>query len=121
VSGPEPNIDINCSSTENIGECLIKKEEEEETHKEEDSLMTPLASIVENESLKGDCNTLNSSFQLYNVHSSSQKSQKQHLVMLLPSLGNKQHKVNKNIFEKGLMFFFQLCTKTRRSKVSKNS
>jgi len=27
--------------------------------------------------------------------------------MLLPSLGNKQHKVNKIIFEKGPMFFFQ--------------
>jgi len=27
--------------------------------------------------------------------------------MLLPSLSNKQHKVNKNIFEKGSMFFFK--------------
>jgi len=30
------------------------------------------ASIVEKESLTGDCNTLNSSFQLYNAHSSPQ-------------------------------------------------
>ena len=27
--------------------------------------------------------------------------------MLLPNLCNKQHKVNKNIFERGLMFFFK--------------
>jgi len=27
--------------------------------------------------------------------------------MLLPSLGNKQHKVNKNIFEIALMFYIQ--------------
>jgi len=66
-----------------------------------------LASIVEKEYLNGDCNTLNSSFQLYNALSSSQKSQKQHFVMLFPGSGNKQHKVNKNIFEKGLMFFFK--------------
>jgi len=33
--------------------------------------------------------------------------QKQHFVVLLPSLGNKQQKVNKNIFQKGPMFFFQ--------------
>jgi len=79
---------------------LIEKEEEE-------SFMTPLESMVEKESLKGDCNTLNSFFQLYNAHSSSQKYQKQHFVMLMPSLGNKQHKVNKNIFEMGLMFFFK--------------
>ncbi|XP_068483128.1 uncharacterized protein [Phaseolus vulgaris] len=104
--GAEPNIDINISSTENTEECLIEKEEEEETHKEEESFMTPPESMVEKESLKGDCNTLNSSFQLYNAHS-SQKYQKQHFVMLLPSLGNKQHKVNKNIFEMGLMFFFK--------------
>jgi len=48
---------------------------------------------------------LNSSFQSYNAHSSLQKSQKPNFV--LPSLGNKQHKVNKNIFERGLMFFFK--------------
>jgi len=65
--------------------------------------MTPLESIAEKESLKGDCNTLNSSFQLYNAHSSLQKPQKQHFVMLLPSLGNKQHKANKNIFEKAFV------------------
>jgi len=69
--------------------------------------MTPPAGIVEKESLKGDCNTLNSYFQLYNVNSSSQKSQKQHFVILFTSLDNKQHKVNKNIFEKGPMFFFK--------------
>jgi len=46
VYGVEPDIDINCSSTKNTGECLIQKEEVEETHKEE-SLMTPPASIVE--------------------------------------------------------------------------
>ena len=81
-------IDINVSSTENTKECLIQKEEEE-TNKGE-SFMTPPTSIAEKESLKGDCNTLNSSFKLYNVHSSSQKYQKQYFVMLLPSLGNKQ-------------------------------
>jgi len=69
--------------------------------------MTPPESIAKKESLKGDCNTLNTSFQLYNVHSSLQKSQKPNFVMLLPSLGNKQHKVNKNIFERGLIFFFK--------------
>jgi len=41
VFGAEPNIDINCSPTKNRDECLIEKEEEE-THKEEESLMTPL-------------------------------------------------------------------------------
>jgi len=113
VSRAELDIDINCSSKKNTGECFIQKEEEEETHKEEESLMTPPASIVEKESLKGDCDTLNSYFQLYNTHCSSQKSQKQHFVMLLPSLGNKQHKVNKNIFEKGLTFFFQKLYKNK--------
>jgi len=54
---------------------LIKKEEEE-TNKEEKSFMTPTASIVKKKSSKGDYNTLISSFQLYNAHSSSQKSQK---------------------------------------------
>ena len=76
VLGIEPNMDINCSSTENTNDCLIEKQEEKKTHKEEESFMTPLASISEKESLKGDCNTLNSSFQLYNAHSSSQNSQK---------------------------------------------
>jgi len=33
--------------------------------------------------------------------------------MLLPSLGNKQHKVNENIFEKGLMFFFKKIYKNK--------
>jgi len=32
---------------------------------------------------------------------------KKHFVMLLPILGYKQHKVNKNIFERDLMFFFK--------------
>ena len=107
VFGVEPDIDINCSSIENKDECLIAKEEEEETKKEEKSLMTPPTSIAKKESLKKHCNTLKSSFQLYNAHSSSQKSQIQHFFMLLPSLGNKQHKVNKNIFEKCLMIFFK--------------
>jgi len=71
------------------------------------SFITPLTSIAEKESLKEDYNTFNSSFQLYNAHSFSQKYQKQHFVMLLPSLGNEQHKVKKNIFERGLMFFFK--------------
>ena len=35
--------------------------------------------------------------------------------MLLPSLGNKQHKVNKNIFDKGPMFFFQKFYKNKGS------
>ena len=95
MSEAEPDIDINCSSIENTDECLIEKEEEEEIHKEEESFMTPPASITEKESLKGDYNTLNSS---------SQKSQKPHFVMLLPSLGNKKHKVMKNIFENALCF-----------------
>jgi len=34
--------------------------------------------------------------------------------MLLPSLGNKQHKVNKNTFERGLMFFFKKNFKDKR-------
>jgi len=33
--------------------------------------------------------------------------------MLLPSLGNKKHKVNKNIFEKCPMFFFQKIYKNK--------
>jgi len=86
--GAEPDIYINVSSIENTEECLTKKEEEE-TNKEEKSFMTPPESIAEKESLKGDCNTLNSSFQLYNAHSSLQKSHKPNFVILLPSLGNK--------------------------------
>jgi len=73
--GAEPDIDKNVFSTENTEECLIKKEGEE-TNKEEESFMTPPESIVGKESLEGDYNTLNSSFQLYNAYSSSQKSQK---------------------------------------------
>ena len=47
VSGVEQDIDINCSSTKNTNEGLIKKEEEEEeTKKEEESLKTPLANIA---------------------------------------------------------------------------
>ena len=34
LSRVKPDIDINCFSTENTNECLIQKEEEEETHKE---------------------------------------------------------------------------------------
>jgi len=104
--GAEPGIDINISSTKNIEECLTEKEEEE-IHKEKESFVTLPQSMAEKQSLKGDCNTLNSSFQLYNAHSSLQKSQKSNFVMLFPILGNKQHKVNKNIFERGHMFFFQ--------------
>jgi len=111
--GAEPDIDINVSSIENTKECLTKKEEEK-TNKEEESFMTPPESITGKDSLKGDCNTLNSSFQLYNDHSSLQKSQKPNFVMLLPSLGNIQHKVNKNIFERGLMLFFKKNFKDKR-------
>ena len=46
-------------------------------------------------------------FKLYNVNSSSQKSHKQHFIMLFPNLGNKQHKVNKHIFAKGPSYSFQ--------------
>jgi len=60
--GVEPHIDINVSFIENTEECLVEKEEEEETHKEEESFMTPLESMAEKESLKGDYNTLNSFF-----------------------------------------------------------
>jgi len=41
---------------------LIEKEEEE-TRKEEESLRILTESIDKNESLKGDCNALNSYFQ----------------------------------------------------------
>jgi len=51
--GAEPDIDINVSSIENTEECLVEKEEEEETHKEEKSFMTPPKSMAEKESLKG--------------------------------------------------------------------
>jgi len=95
--GVEPDIDINVSSIENTEEYLTKKEEEE-TNKEEESFITHPESMVEKEYLKGDYNTLNSSFQLYNAYSSLKKSQNPNFVMLLPSLGNKQHKVNKNIY-----------------------
>jgi len=77
--GVKPDIDINVSSIENTEKCLTKKEEEE-TNKEEESFMTPPESIAEKESLKGDYNTLNSSFQLYNAYSSLQKSQKPNLL-----------------------------------------
>jgi len=50
---------------------------------------------------------LNSSFKLHNVHSSSQKSQTEHFVMLLPCLGNEEYKVNTNIFENGPISSFQ--------------
>ena len=63
---------------------------------------------MEKESLKGDCNTLNSPFPLnHDVYSYSQKSQKQHFVMLLLNLSNEQHKGSKNIFEKGPISFQQ--------------
>ena len=105
--GAELDIDINVSSIDNTEECLTKNEEEE-TNKEEESFMSPPESIAEKESLKGDCNTLNSSFQLYNAHSSLQKSQKPNFVILLPSLGNKQNKLKKKIFlKRGLMLFFK--------------
>jgi len=54
---------------------LIEKEEKEETRKEK-FLMTPLAGIIEKESLNVDCNTLNSSFQLHNASYSLQKYKK---------------------------------------------
>ena len=92
----------------------MTKKEEEETNKEEDSFMTPLESIAEKESLKGDYSTLNSSSQLYNAYSSLKKSQKPNFVMLLPNLGNKQHKVNKHSFERGLMSIFQKNFKDKR-------
>jgi len=76
VYGVEPYIDINSSSIEKTNACLIEKEEEEETNKKEETFMTLTACITEKESLKRNYNTLNSSFQLYNAHSSSQKSQK---------------------------------------------
>ena len=76
--------------------------------------MTPLESIAEKESLKGDYSTLNSSSQLYNAYSSLKKSQKPNFVMLLPNLGNKQHKVNKHSFERGLMSIFQKNFKDKR-------
>jgi len=41
---------------------LIEKEEELEIKKKEESLMTPPTNIAKKESLKGDFNTLNSSF-----------------------------------------------------------
>ena len=34
VSRAKPDININCSSTKNMNECLIEKEEEEETNKD---------------------------------------------------------------------------------------
>ena len=82
-------------------EWLFEKEEEESSN-EYEYLTTPSTSIVEKESLKGDCNNLNSHFPLnYDTYSYSQKSLKQHFVMLLLILGNEQHEGNKNIFEKG--------------------
>ena len=83
---------------------MIEKEKEKETKKEEWSLMTPFANIAKKESLKRDFNTLNSYFQLYNVNLLHKKSQKQHIVMLFPSLRKEQRKVNKNIFEKDSIF-----------------
>jgi len=100
----EPDIEINSSSTKKTNAGLIEKEEEEETNKEEDYFKTPFANIAKKEYLKGDFNTFNYSFKLYNVNSSSQKSKKQHFVMLLPSLGKEQNKENKNIFEKDCIF-----------------
>jgi len=107
VSGAELDININLSSIEKPSEGLFEKEEEE-SRKNEEYLTTPPTSIVEKESLKGDCNTLNSPFPLnHNAYSYSQKSQKQHFVMLFLILGNEQHKGSKNIFEKGPISFQQ--------------
>jgi len=74
VSRAELDIDIKFSSTKKPTEGLIEKEEEQT--KKDESLMTPSANITKEESLKRDCNSLNSFFQLYNSHSSSQKSKK---------------------------------------------
>jgi len=95
-------------------DCLVNAKAKDQKDVKE-SFMIPSASIVEKESLKGDCNTRYFSFQLYNAHSFSQKSQKQHFVMFLPSLGNKQQKVNENDFEKGPTLFFQKFYKNKRS------
>jgi len=38
----EPDININVFSIENTKDCLIEKEEKEETNKEGESFMTPL-------------------------------------------------------------------------------
>jgi len=52
-----------------------REEKEEKSIKEEESPTTPPTNIVETKSLKGDFNTLNSSFQLnYDDNSSSQKN-----------------------------------------------
>jgi len=76
VYGAKPDIDINLSSIEKPSEGLFEKEEEE-SRKNEKYLTTPPTSIVEKESLKRDCNTLNYPFPLnHNSYSYSQKSQK---------------------------------------------
>jgi len=49
--------------------------------------MTSPASRAEKEFLKGDCNTLNSFFQLYNVYSSSQKYHKRHSIKVIIEAG----------------------------------
>jgi len=50
MSGAEPDIDINLSSTEKSNERLFEKEEEE-SRKDNEYLTTPPTSIVEKESL----------------------------------------------------------------------
>jgi len=77
--GVEPDIDINLSSIEKPCEGLFEKEEEE-FRKNEEYLTTPSTSIVKKQSLKKDCNTLNSHFPLnHNAYSYSKKSQKKTL------------------------------------------
>jgi len=105
VSGVEPDIDINLSSIQKPSEGLFEKEEDG-SRKNEEYLTTPPTSIGEKESLKGDCNTLNSHLN-HNAYSYSQKSQKQHFMMLLLILGNEQLKRSKNIFDNGPISFQQ--------------
>jgi len=88
-----------------IYERLFEKKKEE-SRKDEEYLTTPPTRIVEKESLKGDCNTLNSHFLLnHDAYFYHKKSQKQHFVMLLLILGNEQHKGNKYIYQKGPISF----------------
>jgi len=85
----EIDIDVKPSSIKNPCERLFEKEKKEGEIIEgsivkEESLITPLTLINDQESSKGNYNILNSSFRSYfDTKPSYQKYQKHHYVLLL--------------------------------------
>ena len=81
-----------------------RREEEDMTkksRKDVESFITSPTSIVEKESLKGNCNTLNSSFHLnHDVNFSFQNSKKITLSCYYMAQSNNKNKVKKKMFLK---------------------